>query len=129
MTSSYRILVVDDEIDIITVMKRGLEMSGFQVHTESDPTQALANFKAGTYDLIISDIKMPKMDGFELYDRLLRIDPKVRICFITAFDVDYFEKFRKKFPHIPTRCLIKKPVSIKNVIEIVKQEMTRATDA
>jgi CheY-like chemotaxis protein len=123
MKSSHRILIVDDEADVMTVMKRGLEMSGFHVRTESDPATALENFKAGTFDLLITDIKMPKMDGFELAGRLLEIDPKIRICFITAFDIDYFEKFRQRFSHIPTRCFIKKPVSIANLVGMVRQEL------
>ena len=69
------------------------------------------------------------MDGFELYEKLTQIDNKLRVCFLTAFDVDYFEMFKKRFPNVPNRCFIRKPVSIKNLTEMVKTELSRATEA
>ena len=82
-----RILLVDDEYDISLTFKIGLEESGFVVDSFNDSLLALKSFKAGIYDLLLLDIKMPKMDGFELCRQLKKIDSKVKVCFITAFDI------------------------------------------
>jgi DNA-binding response OmpR family regulator len=89
-----RILLVDDEADIIFTMKDILEEEGFKVDTFNDPTIALESYRSNLYDLIILDIKMPKMDGFQLYSKLKEKDPQVKICFLTASEM-FYEKFRK----------------------------------
>ena len=71
-----RILIVDDEPDIAQVLKMGLERNGFAVDTYNDPLDVVSNFKADSYDLLLLDIKMPKMNGFELYSKLHQIDEK-----------------------------------------------------
>jgi two-component system, OmpR family, response regulator ChvI len=78
------------------VYKTGLEQNGFLVDDFNDPVQALLSFRAGQYDLLLLDIKMPKMNGFELYREIQKIDDKVKVCFITAF-VTYYESLRKIF--------------------------------
>src|SRR5919112_746897 len=83
----YRIiLIVDDEPDITSSLKMGLEYNGFEVHTFNDSIEALSNFKAGLYDLVLLDIKMPKMNGFELCQEIKKEDEKVKVCFLTAFE-------------------------------------------
>ena len=89
-----RILLVDDEADIIFTMKDILEEEGFKVDTFNDPTVALESYRSNFYDLVILDIKMPKMDGFELYTKIREKDRQVKICFLTASEM-YYEKFRK----------------------------------
>jgi DNA-binding response OmpR family regulator len=113
-----RIAVVDDEPDITTVLKRGLEHNGFVVEVFNDPQAALANFKPGNYDLMIIDIRMPKMNGFELYRELKKIDARVKVCFLTAFEI-YYEEFRKMFPTIDVRAFIRKPISIASLVSQV----------
>jgi CheY-like chemotaxis protein len=81
-----RILLVDDEHDITFGLRIGLENNGFVVDAFNDPQEALSNFKAGLYDLSLIDVKMPKMNGFELYRELEKIDNKAKVCFITAFN-------------------------------------------
>ena len=77
-----RILVVDDEVDVAYTMKKVLEESGlFEVDSFTDPELALSTFSPKRYDLVISDIRMPKIDGFELYKRIKIIDDKVKVCF------------------------------------------------
>src|SRR5918994_7462323 len=88
------ILLVDDEHDIIFTLKCILNVHEFTVDTFTDPTIALKFFKTNFYDLVILDVKMPKMDGFELYNKIREKDPKVKICFLTASEM-YYEKFRK----------------------------------
>src|ERR671932_2840012 len=84
-----RILLVDDEHNITFGFRIGLEDNGFVVDTFNDPQEALSNFKAGLYDLLLIDIKMPKMNGFELCQEIERIDNRVKVCFITAYEVYY----------------------------------------
>lgn len=90
-----RILAVDDEPDLTMICSLALQYHGFKVDTFNDSQEALSNFKPDYYDLVILDIKMPKMDGFELYDKIKKKDDKVKICFLTASEL-YYEEFRKK---------------------------------
>ena len=117
-----RILIVDDEPDITLVLKLGLESNGFVVKTYNDPLKVLSDFKTDSYDLLLLDIKMPKMNGFELYNRLQQIDHKVKICFITAFELN-FDEFRRVFPKLKVECFVRKPVSIDILAKIIKDEL------
>ena len=72
-----------------------LEDVGFNIDTFNDPSLALENFQPNLYDFIILDIVMPKMGGFELYKQLKKVDPGVKVCFLTA-SVMYDEKLRKE---------------------------------
>ncbi|MGA9940746.1 MAG: response regulator, partial [Nitrososphaeraceae archaeon] len=104
-----RILIVDDEPDITLSFKMILEGNGFKVDTYNDPVIARGNFKSDAYDLVILDIRMPKMDGFQLYDELKKIDDKVKVVFITAFDINY-EGLRKMYPELRIDSFVRKPV-------------------
>lgn len=110
-----RIAVVDDEPDITNVLKKGLERHGFSVDTFNDPQAALANFQPMYYDLMIIDIRMPRINGFDLYRELKERDTGVKVCFLTAFQI-YYEEFRKMFPTIDVKAFIRKPVSISNLV-------------
>src|SRR5437899_8995363 len=94
--NNTRILLVDDEPDITTVFTLGLEDNGFKVDVFNDPIQALTAFKSDLYDLALIDYKMPNMNGFELYREIRKIDERVKVCFVTAFEV-YYEELKKKF--------------------------------
>jgi len=114
-----RILIVDDEQDIISVFKMVLEMNDFEVDTYNDPLLALSNFKQNAYDLIILDIRMPDMDGFELFKKIRMVDDKVKVCFMTAFD-DYRQEFKKSFPMLDEiKCFIRKPNAIEDLVNHV----------
>lgn len=119
--ATKKILIVDDEADITFTLKEGIEKSGsFSVDTFNDPQLALSNFKSGYYDLLIIDIRMPNMTGFELYRKIRELDSKVRVCFITAFET-YFEKFRQEFfPLEEIKGFIKKPIQIEDLERFVK---------
>ena len=82
-----RILIVDDEQDINTTLKILLSINGFEVDNYSDPEMALKDFQSNTYDLVILDIKMPKLNGFQLYEEIKRIDANVKACFLTAGEI------------------------------------------
>jgi CheY-like chemotaxis protein len=89
-----RILVVDDETDITLTLKAGLEIVGlFDVDIFNDPELALKSFKPDFYALILIDIMMPKMSGFDLYEQLKKVDPDIKICFLTASEM-YYERNR-----------------------------------
>jgi DNA-binding response OmpR family regulator len=112
-----RILVVDDEPDMTLLFKMALESDGsFTVSTFNDPVIALSNFKAGLYDLIILDIKMPKMDGFDLYQEIKKIDSQVRICFLTASEM-YYEEFRKEaYYTLDKDMFLRKPIENEDLL-------------
>ncbi|MEW6603778.1 MAG: response regulator [Thermoproteota archaeon] len=113
-----KVAVVDDEPDITTVLKRGLEHHGFSVDVFNDPQVALASFNPGQYDLMIIDIRMPKLNGFDLYRELKKKDVGVKVCFLTAFEI-YYDEFRKMFPNIDVRAFIRKPISISSLVSQV----------
>jgi DNA-binding response OmpR family regulator len=119
-----RIFLVDDEPDISLLYKTGLEQNGFLVDVFNDSVQALLSFKAGKYDLVLLDIKMPRMNGFELHKEIQKIDGKVKVCFITAF-VTYYESLREIFDMRNIHCIVKKPTDIKNLIEKIMDELAR----
>jgi two-component system, OmpR family, response regulator ChvI len=117
-----RILLVDDEHDITFSIRIGLENNGFAVDAFNDPQEALSNFRAGLYDLLLIDVKMPKMNGFELYREIEKIDNKAKVCFITAFEV-YYKSLRELFPTMNVDCYIKKPITTDELVERIKMEL------
>jgi two-component system catabolic regulation response regulator CreB/two-component system response regulator ChvI len=119
-----RILVVDDEPDIATVIKRALEKEGFFVDAFTNPGEALASFKPDYYVMMITDIKMPVMSGFDLYREIMKKDAKVRVAFTTAFEL-YEDEFRRVFKDIDVNCFIKKPVSMSDLLGRVKSELVK----
>ncbi len=106
------ILVVDDEPDIVITLRTVLERNNFKVDTHTEPLQAIKNFEINAYDLLILDIKMPQMNGFELYRELKKIDENIKVCFLTALselhDYDAFK--REVFPKSGQRYYVQKPI-------------------
>jgi two-component system response regulator ChvI len=114
-----RILIVDDEQDIISVFRMVLEMNDFEVDAYNDPLLALSNYKQNAYDLVILDIRMPVINGFELYKEIRKVDDKVKVCFMTAFD-DYRQEFKKSFPMLDEiKCFIRKPKAVEDLVNHV----------
>jgi DNA-binding response OmpR family regulator len=110
-------LLVDDEPDIIRVVEMVLEDNGFLVDSYTDPTLALSNFNPGLYDLLLLDIRMPKMNGFELYQKMKEIDSNVKICFFTASEL-FYEEYRRLdgLPSVDKEYFIQKPFKTKEMI-------------
>jgi two-component system response regulator ChvI len=114
-----RILLVDDEVDVISVFKMILEMNGYEVDSYTDPKIALDHFKPNLYGLLLLDIRMPIMNGFELYRKMRDIDDRVSVCFITAFE-DYREEFKESFPMLDEfKYFIRKPKAIEDLVNHV----------
>ena len=119
-----KILAVDDEPDLTKLFSLALEYHGFKVDTFNDPQEALSNYKPGYYDLVILDIKMPKMDGFELYDEIKKKDRKAKVCFLTASEL-YYEEFRKKeYCALDRNLFIRKPIDNQELLREVNKIMT-----
>jgi CheY-like chemotaxis protein len=135
-SSSYkRILIVDDEPDIAMTLKIGLESNNdrsdyndkkktkFEVNSYTDPVEALSNFKPNFYDLLLLDITMPIMNGFELCEKLLPLDINVRVCFMSAGEIKQ-EAIRELYPlRTIGGCFIKKPVEIDHLIRQLIAEL------
>ena len=113
-------MLVDNERDISTVVKKGLERVGFKVHAFDNPLDALSKFEDGSYDVALLDIRMPSMNGFELYKKLRERDSKIKVCFITVFEM-YEEEFKKLFPSYQVRCFIKKPIKLTDLIAEIEK--------
>ena len=119
--NNNRILVVDDEPDLTKVSTLALEYHGFKVDTFNDPQEALSKFKPGSYDLIILDIKMPKMDGFELYHEIKKKDNNAKVCFLTASEL-YYEAFRnKEYRALDRNLFIRKPIDNEDLVKQINK--------
>jgi len=114
-----RILIVDDESDITTALKIYLEIQGFQVDAFTDPVNALAQFKADYYQLLILDIKMPEMNGFELYSEIKKKDKTVKVFFLTALsEMHDYDAYKKEvFPKEGERYFIAKPIENDEILK------------
>jgi DNA-binding response OmpR family regulator len=124
-TRKKKILIVDDDPDITMTFSFALENTGsFEVETYNDSVQALSNFKSNLYDFVLLDIKMPKLSGFELCDKIRKIDGKVKVCFISAFD-PYSDELRDQFLLLKIECFIPKPIQIKELVKRIEVELSR----
>lgn len=116
-----RILIIDDEKDSGFTIKAMLEEYGFDVEIYTDPMEALKHFKPDFYGLIILDIKMPEINGFELYNQFKHKDPRIKTLFLTALsDVEsYSTESNKVYTVRGERHFAKKPISDKELLEQV----------
>ena len=121
--TQHRIMIVEDDQDIAQIFAITLQDNGFAVDVFNDPLSALSNYKVGNYDLLLLDIRMPGMNGFELYQKIKCIDDKAQVCFITA-RVDAIDEFRRLFPDLQDiDCFVRKPIEMDILVEIVKSKV------
>jgi DNA-binding response OmpR family regulator len=113
-------LIVDDEPDIVYLVTTSLERKGFAVDCYTDPVLALQNFKPGLYQLLVLDIKMPQMDGIELFNRIIKEDDKVKVCFFSA-SANFTSKCKNLFKDSNKFLFITKPTSISKMTELIEQ--------
>ena len=104
-----RILLVDDESDVCLVLREVLSENGFVVDSYENPTLALEKFKAHSYDLVVLDIKMLELNGFDLYREIKRFNQKVKVCFLTAAEMHY-DEYPDIFSSLPNKYFIRKPI-------------------
>jgi DNA-binding response OmpR family regulator len=122
-----KVMTVDDELDVTVSLKRALQESGlFDVDAFTDPQQAYSSFTRGKYDLVILDIRMPRIDGFDFYRKIRAVDKDVSVCFLTA--VNDFNDYRAMYPDIVYKvendddiCIIDKPIGSKRLIEKINR--------
>ncbi|MFY9564999.1 MAG: response regulator [Nitrososphaeraceae archaeon] len=125
-----QILIVDDNPDITITFKKALEEENrndnngisFQVNAYNDPLLALIEFRPDFYDLMLVDINMPKMNGFEFSTRILELDVNPRICYMSSGLINQ-EALREQYPTLSIGCFIKKPVTIVYLVRRVKAEL------
>jgi DNA-binding response OmpR family regulator len=125
-----RVLIIDNEPDITTTLQVGLAEGGdFDVDAFTDPLLALKGFKPNFYDLVLIDIVMPELDGFELYERLKKIDPDVKVCFLTASEM-YHEEFREvEHCGLNKDLFLQKPISADNLVREINKKINSTQSA
>ncbi len=118
-STQRKILIVDDDFDLTSMFKMVLEMNGFEVDAYNDPLSALREFRANSYGMALFDIRMPELNGFELYKKIQEKDNKMKVCFITAFE-DYNDEFKQSFPDLDeSKCFVRKPKAVEDLVKHV----------
>ncbi len=126
MSNSIRkIMIVDDDIDILTLFSEVLTIEGYQVESFNDPRLALKEFKSRNdeYMLIISDIRMPHLSGIDLIKRFASINNQIPVVMMTAFDIS-----EKDIEEINFKEFLTKPINLKKLIIIVNRFVRKRTE-
>lgn len=116
------LMLVDDEKDIVAVFGSALRYSGFTVDSFDDPVQALSQFRPSYYDLLLSDVKMPGMTGFELCQEIKKKDKQCKIVIMTAFEM-YMKEIHEMYPLAQVDLVIHKPVSMKELVKGIEVQL------
>ena len=125
MSITKNILFIDDEKDITLTIKMILEQTGlYHVDTFNDPAVALKRFKPNLYALVIIDIMMPKMSGFELYEHLKKIDPYVEVCFLTASEMYHLKVREAEHCALKEDLFFQKPISAEDLIREIDKKIS-----
>src|SRR5215471_8836719 len=128
MTSRFKgtdaILLLDDEFDIMTIFTQALKQQGFLVVGFTEPLLALDDFHINSdrYGLVISDLRMPVMNGYQFIKKVKEIKPQVKVFFISAFEIDDIE-LRTELPFVKVDEFIKKPISLEDFISTVSKHI------
>jgi len=123
-----RILIIDDDADVTLTFKAGIEDSNndpnkrIEVYTSNGVLEALSEFKPNFYDLLLVDINLPHMNGFELGEKILAIDINVKVCFMSSGEINR-EALREIYPAISLGCFMRKPVTIDYLVRRIRSEL------
>jgi DNA-binding response OmpR family regulator len=119
-----RILVVDDNSDIAFTLRLGLENGDatMRVYNYDNPIEALGDFIPNFYDLVLLDVNMPLMNGFELCQKLLQKDINIKVCFMTSGEVN-MNAAREVHPLKTLGCFIKKPIATSALLRRINMEL------
>jgi CheY-like chemotaxis protein len=124
-----RILIVDDDADVTITFKAVIESNNdndvnkkIEVNTSNNPIVALSEFKPNFYDLLLVDINMPDMNGFELSEKILAIDINVKVCYMSSAEINP-EALREIYPSLSLGCFIRKPASIDYLVKRIMSEL------
>ncbi len=119
--ASSLVLLIDDEEDVLAVLKRSLELKGMNANGFTNPILAVEHFRnnAIDYDVVVTDIRMPGMNGFEVARAVKEIRPDIKIAFITAFEINKSE-FEKVLPSTRADAFVTKPVKLATFIETIE---------
>jgi two-component system catabolic regulation response regulator CreB/two-component system response regulator ChvI len=121
-------MVVDDDKDTTIAYKEILQDNGFIVDVYINPFEALDKFTESqeeTYDIVLIDMDMPGMNGLELYQEIQKSDKKVpKICFVTGYE-SFYNLLKQSFPEMEEKCFIRKPVTQRDLVTKLKQELTK----
>jgi DNA-binding NtrC family response regulator len=124
MTTTKNILFIDDEKDVTFAMKIILEETGlYHVGTFNDPESAVKKFKPNFYALVIIDIMMPKMSGFELYEHLKKLDPDLKVCFLTASEMYHQEVREVDHCALNEDLFLQKPISNEDLLREIDNKI------
>jgi DNA-binding response OmpR family regulator len=125
-----RILIVDDNVDITSCFKAAIEDSNsgidankrIEVYTANDPVVALSEFKPNYYDLLLVDINMPHMNGFQLCEKILAIDISVKVCFMSSGEINR-KALREIYPSLTVGCFMRKPMTTDYLLKRIRSEL------
>ena len=122
-------MIVDDDEDITLTFQAGIEDNNhkdpnkkIEVYTSNNPVEALSEFKPNFYDLLLVDINMPHMNGFQLSEKILSIDINVKVCFMSSAEIS-LEALREIYPSVSLGCFIRKPVTIAYLVKRFMSEL------
>jgi DNA-binding NtrC family response regulator len=127
MTVTGRIMVVDDEFDIVFIIRKYLERWGFDVDTFTNPLYAYEVFKANPerYALVLTDIRMPEMTGIRLAKLIQEIKPRMKVVIMTAYEVTP-EELSEHLPTIAHQDILQKPFKLLQICTAVKKQLQAA---
>lgn len=114
------IMIVDDEPDITYLLKKVFQINGLYADSFNGAEEALSHFKPGLYGLLLLDIGMPKMNGFELGREIRKLDGDVKVCFLSAYETFHEHK---GFNEIEVKCVLQKPIRMADLVEHVRLEI------
>jgi len=129
-SAKHSVMIVDDDKDILSVTSKILERSGFKVHGFSDPIAALQHVENGCMEcgVLVSDVRMPKMTGFQLVRRTKELRPNMKIIMMTAFEVSKSE-FESVFPSTPIDNIVRKPFLPPELVEAITETYKQTRNA